>query len=118
MSWKLSRTVLRGGTNGNIGPLLGKRDGKTKQPYCFEINEGELFAFAGIWDRWKDASAPPSPITRQLPCFCSATPTEVGYDQRRPYGQPAPPFRGRDTCPCPLPAGCRTRRGNRTPMKY
>ena len=23
-----------------------KREGKTKQPYCFEINEGELFAFA------------------------------------------------------------------------
>jgi len=59
VSWKLSRTVLRGGTNGNIGPLLGKRDGKTKQPYCFEINEGELFAFAGIWDRWKDASGKP-----------------------------------------------------------
>jgi putative SOS response-associated peptidase YedK len=33
-----------------------KRDGKTKQPFCFEINEGELFAFAGIWDRWKDPS--------------------------------------------------------------
>jgi putative SOS response-associated peptidase YedK len=30
------------------------RMGKAKQPYCFEINEGELFAFAGIWDRWKD----------------------------------------------------------------
>ena len=29
---------------------------KTKQPYCFEINNGELFAFAGLWDRWKDAS--------------------------------------------------------------
>jgi putative SOS response-associated peptidase YedK len=28
------------------------RVGKTKQPYCFEVNEGELFAFAGIWDRW------------------------------------------------------------------
>ena len=27
---------------------------KTKQPYCFEVNEGELFAFAGLWDRWKD----------------------------------------------------------------
>jgi putative SOS response-associated peptidase YedK len=25
-----------------------------KQPYCFEVNEGELFAFAGLWDRWKD----------------------------------------------------------------
>jgi len=27
---------------------------KTKQPYCFEINDGELFAFAGLWERWKD----------------------------------------------------------------
>jgi putative SOS response-associated peptidase YedK len=33
-----------------------KRDGKTKQPYCFEVNDGELFAFAGLWDRWKDPS--------------------------------------------------------------
>ena len=31
------------------------RTGKAKQPYCFEVNEGELFAFAGIWDRWRDA---------------------------------------------------------------
>ena len=29
--------------------------GKAKQPYCFEVNDGELFAFAGLWDRWKDA---------------------------------------------------------------
>jgi putative SOS response-associated peptidase YedK len=32
------------------------RTGKAKQPYCFEVHEGELFAFAGIWDRWKDPS--------------------------------------------------------------
>ena len=32
-----------------------QRTGKAKQPYCFEVGEGELFAFAGIWDRWKDA---------------------------------------------------------------
>jgi putative SOS response-associated peptidase YedK len=32
------------------------RTGKSKQPYCFEVNEGELFAFAALWDRWKDAS--------------------------------------------------------------
>jgi len=32
------------------------RTGKAKQPYCFEINDGELFAFAGIWDRWRDPS--------------------------------------------------------------
>jgi putative SOS response-associated peptidase YedK len=32
------------------------RTAKAKQPYCFEVNDGELFAFAGIWDRWKDPS--------------------------------------------------------------
>ncbi|MBZ5687728.1 MAG: SOS response-associated peptidase [Acidobacteriia bacterium] len=32
------------------------RTGKTKQPYCFEVNEGALFAFAGLWERWKDPS--------------------------------------------------------------
>jgi putative SOS response-associated peptidase YedK len=31
-----------------------KRTGTTKQPYCFEVNEGELFAFAGLWDGWKN----------------------------------------------------------------
>ena len=31
-----------------------KRAGKEKQPYCFEVNDGELFAFAGLWERWKD----------------------------------------------------------------
>ena len=33
-----------------------KRDGKAKQPFCFEVNDGELFAFAGLWDRWKNPS--------------------------------------------------------------
>jgi putative SOS response-associated peptidase YedK len=32
-----------------------QKTGKAKQPYCFEVNEGELFAFAGLWDRLKDA---------------------------------------------------------------
>jgi len=32
-----------------------QRMGKAKQPFCIEVNNGELFAFAGIWDRWKDA---------------------------------------------------------------
>ncbi len=31
-----------------------QRSGKTKRPFCFEVNGGELFAFAGIWDRWKN----------------------------------------------------------------
>ena len=33
-----------------------QKTGKAKQPYCFEVAEGELFAFAGLWDRWKDSS--------------------------------------------------------------
>ena len=33
-----------------------QRTGKVKQPYCFEVNDGGLFAFAGLWDRWKDPS--------------------------------------------------------------
>jgi putative SOS response-associated peptidase YedK len=33
-----------------------KKEGKTKQPFCVEVKEGELFAFAGLWDGWKDAS--------------------------------------------------------------
>ena len=32
------------------------RTGKSKQPYCFEVHDKELFAFAGLWDRWRDAS--------------------------------------------------------------
>ena len=30
-----------------------QRTGTAKQPFCFEVNDGELFAFAGLWDRWK-----------------------------------------------------------------
>jgi len=33
-----------------------KRSGGSKQPFCFEVNNGELFAFAGLWDRWREAS--------------------------------------------------------------
>jgi putative SOS response-associated peptidase YedK len=33
-----------------------QRSGKSKQPFCFEVKDGELFAFAGIWDRWQGGS--------------------------------------------------------------
>jgi putative SOS response-associated peptidase YedK len=29
------------------------RNGRTKQPYCFELVGREPFAFAGLWDRWR-----------------------------------------------------------------
>jgi len=31
-----------------------KREGKTKQPFHFGMRDDSLFAFAGIWDRWKN----------------------------------------------------------------
>jgi putative SOS response-associated peptidase YedK len=30
-----------------------RTDGQ-KQPFCFEVTDGELFAFAGLWERWKN----------------------------------------------------------------
>jgi putative SOS response-associated peptidase YedK len=27
--------------------------GSVKQPYCFEVGEGEVFAFGGLWDQWR-----------------------------------------------------------------
>jgi putative SOS response-associated peptidase YedK len=33
-----------------------KRTMASKQPYCFEVHEGELFAFAGLWDGWKNSN--------------------------------------------------------------
>ena len=30
-----------------------KRTGKAKQPFYFQLNDESVFAFAGVWDRWK-----------------------------------------------------------------
>jgi putative SOS response-associated peptidase YedK len=49
------------------------RTGKAKQPYCFEVNDGQLFAFAGLWDRWKDPSGGWNTICSIL----TATPNSV-----------------------------------------
>ena len=31
-----------------------KLDPKTRQPYAYTLNNGEPFAFAGLWDAWRD----------------------------------------------------------------
>src|SRR5271166_2083193 len=31
-----------------------KKTGGIRQPYCFEVGDGELFAFAGLWAEWKN----------------------------------------------------------------
>ncbi|HJT71717.1 MAG TPA: SOS response-associated peptidase [Terriglobales bacterium] len=27
---------------------------RVKQPYCFEVGEGDVFALAGLWDQWRN----------------------------------------------------------------
>ena len=58
-----------------------KAVGGKKQPYYFQIKGGELFAFAGLWDRWQhedttiesctiittDANASMNPIHHRMP---------------------------------------------------
>ena len=34
-----------------------KLDAKTKQPYAIAMKDAELFAFAGLWDSWKDKAS-------------------------------------------------------------
>ena len=29
-----------------------RKMGSVKQPYCFEVGDGDLFALAGLWDEW------------------------------------------------------------------
>ena len=31
-----------------------KLDERTKQPYAIGLKDGDLFAFAGLWDTWRD----------------------------------------------------------------
>jgi putative SOS response-associated peptidase YedK len=33
-----------------------KIDAKTKRPYIYSLNNGKPFAFAGLWDAWKDTN--------------------------------------------------------------
>jgi hypothetical protein len=57
VSWKLSRTVLRGAVGGNADCLLDQKiDAKTRKPYAFTVADSPLLAFAGLWDAWKDES--------------------------------------------------------------
>jgi putative SOS response-associated peptidase YedK len=55
VSWKLSRTVLRGADGGNAARLLDQKlDAKKRQPYAIRPLSGGLSAFAGLWDTWKE----------------------------------------------------------------
>jgi putative SOS response-associated peptidase YedK len=51
-----------------------KLEAKTKQPYAIMMKDRGLFAFAGLWERWKDRS---SGQTIQSCTIITTTPNEV-----------------------------------------
>jgi putative SOS response-associated peptidase YedK len=53
-----------------------QRNGKTKQPYCFELTERKPFAFAGLWDRWRA----PDGITLETCTILTTSPNELLAD--------------------------------------
>jgi len=56
--WKLSRTVLRGASSGNIVRLLDAKTGSgAKQPFYFYLKEKDVFGFAGLWEEWIDKAS-------------------------------------------------------------
>jgi hypothetical protein len=93
VSWKLSRTVLRGGTNRNVGPLLDKTTGpKQKQAYNFGTFHGSVFALAGLWDRWRQPdnamletcailTTPPNSLVAEVHDRMPAILKEADYDR-------------------------------------
>jgi putative SOS response-associated peptidase YedK len=54
-AWRGHYHVLPSGLLG-CASVPRDRHWKGQQPFCFEVNDGELFAFAGLWDGWKNAS--------------------------------------------------------------
>jgi putative SOS response-associated peptidase YedK len=47
-----------------------------KQPYCFEVGEGDVFALAGLWDEWKSPEV-------KLPDDHTIKPTSVSVGHHR-----------------------------------
>jgi hypothetical protein len=47
-----------------------QRSRAAKQPYCFEVDGSALFAFAGIWEKWKD----PAGTTLETCAILTTTP--------------------------------------------
>lgn len=48
------------------------REGKSKQPYLYEVNEGKPFAIAGLWEMWRGPTGDDAPLQT-----CSVITTEA-----------------------------------------
>jgi putative SOS response-associated peptidase YedK len=53
-----------------------RRSAKEKQPFCFEVEAGAVFAFAGLWDSWRS----PDGDTLETCTILSTTPNDLLAD--------------------------------------
>lgn len=54
-----------------------QRDGKTRQPYYFQMKDEAPFAFAGLWDRWRNPNEEFSPTAITSCSIITTTPNEL-----------------------------------------
>lgn len=52
--WKVLPELTLFGPDPDFEAKPSKKKSAEKQPYAFTLASGEPFAFAGLWDRWKD----------------------------------------------------------------
>jgi len=52
------------------------RSAKEKQPFCFEVEAGAVFAFAGLWDSWRS----PDGDARETCTILTTTPNDLLAD--------------------------------------
>jgi putative SOS response-associated peptidase YedK len=84
VSWKLSRTVLRGGATGNGGSLLDVRGpGDKRQPLWIHPRAGGLMLFAGLYESWYPAPDQPAELTFTI-VTCAANATIAAIHNRMP----------------------------------
>jgi putative SOS response-associated peptidase YedK len=73
VSWKLSRTVLRGGATGNGGSLLDTGSKTQRQPLWIHPKDGGLMLFAGLYESWYPERNQPEVTFTIITCTANAT---------------------------------------------
>ncbi len=77
MSWKLSRTVLRGGTAGNGGSPLDTGPKTKRQPLWIHPRAGGLMLFAGLYESWYPEKSQPEVTFTIVTCPANAAITTI-----------------------------------------
>ncbi|MGA7568349.1 MAG: SOS response-associated peptidase family protein [Terriglobales bacterium] len=77
MSWKLSRTVLRGGTAGNGGSPLDAGPKAIRQPLWIHPRGGGLMLFAGLYESWYPEKDRPEMTFTIVTCAANAAIAEI-----------------------------------------